>query len=152
MLRPHAQDLPSASCASSVLTNAPSDPNLLTRKFSSGPKSKISIQTIPVSRRWHDCFPTINRFFTLSNRDWVRVAMQKQTISKRSRLLTCQQDHAFAPKRYSHTTWKRTSSGSCSSMHDNKDKLTLRINQQSTTVAFRRRFWGKWLHKVESVL
>ena len=46
MLKPHPQDLPSASRASSVHTNAPSDPNLLTHKFCSGPKPKMNNQRL----------------------------------------------------------------------------------------------------------
>ena len=61
--------------------------------------------------------------------------MHKQTISKQPRLLTCQQNQVFELQAAYSLDLNTNSSGSCSSMHDNKDKLTLQINQQSTTVA-----------------
>ena len=79
--------------------------------------------------------PNNKQFLYTVEKRWVRVVMQKQTISKRPRLLTCQQHLHFAPNRYSLQTSKRTSSGSCSLMQYNKDKLTLQISQQSTTAA-----------------
>ena len=77
--------------------------------------------------------------------------MQKQTISKRPWLLTCQQHQAFEPNSAYAQDIKTTSSGSCLLMHDNKDKLTLLISQQSTTGALRSWFRGEKSHKVESV-
>ena len=46
---------------------------------------------------------------------------------------SCQQNLDFVPNLAYAQDIKTDSSGSCSSMHDKKDKLTLLINQQSTT-------------------
>ena len=107
----------------------PRGPNFLALELSSGRFQQVGEDTT--------FYPTINRFFTLSNRDWVyNVAMQKQTIQSNPRLLTCQQSARFLTScGILYMRLKRKSNGSCSFKHDNKDNLHYdQINNQLSNV------------------
>ena len=93
--------------------------------------------------------PTINRFFTLSNRDWGTSCNAKTNNFKAAPAFNLSTISRFCHLNgLLYNRHQTTSSGSCSWMQCNKDKLTLQCTQQSTTVANPQSKRGEWSHKV----